>query len=581
MKLMCPGKRLTSLFVPVVLLALLFSVNLHAQSKKSAANKKTATKKSQTVAKDVRKDKKSASRKDSKKEALAKKTGKGDPRKEKAAAKTRDSRRDAKKDTSREKLTAKERRREKERDAKDNKSSKNRAEARRIEAERRREAEARRQAALAEQRRREQAAREARARKLAFERGLRTETVENIAKDDTSGEDPHVRRAAVNALGGHAGTVVVMEAKTGKVLTIVNQDWAIRDSFKPCSTIKLVTGVAGINENLIDDDGKIKNSSTKMDLDYALAKSNNGYFQRVGVNMGSPKMIAYAKSLGLGEKTGINADGETPGKLPYGNNNARIYSHGDDFAVTPLQLAVMVSALSNGGKKVVPQITRPRVERTAFRPHVRETIQLPMRSVEGVLPGMMGAAEYGTARRGVDASMGVAGKTGSCIERGSWVGLFASVAPVEDPKYSVVVITRGQSERGKYAAAIAGKIYQALGGQIRRNRDLLYARQLKARPALPSDAANEEADEGEDADMAEAEQQGVPAPIIVGAPRNQIATAQPTVPEKKLVQKTTMSKPAFSPVVIQFDKSGADKKDVEPAEVAPEKRERPRIVKNK
>jgi hypothetical protein len=48
-----------------------------------------------------------------------------------------------------------------------------------------------------------------------------------------------------------------------------------------------------------------------------------------------------------------------------------------------------------------------------------------------------------------------------------------------------------------------------------------------------------------------------------------VATAQPVVPEKKLVQKTTQSKPSFSPVVIEFDKSGAAKK------------ERPRIVKNK
>jgi penicillin-binding protein 2 len=565
MKLMCPQKRLTSLFFPIALIALLFSSPLHAQSKKTTSTKKAVAKKSVVQAKDARKDKKVTSRK----EQLAKKKDpRKDTRKEKATAKTRDSRRDTKKDTKRERLTAKDRQRENERGANGKKLS--RAEARRADAERRREAEARRQAALAEQRRREQAAREARARKLAFERGLRTATVENIAKDDTTGEDLNVRRAAVTALGGHAGTVVVMEAKTGKVLTIVNQDWAIRDSFKPCSTIKLVTGVAGINENIIDGGGKITNSSTSMDLDYALAKSNNPYFQRVGVNMGSPKMIAYAKSLGLGEKTGINADGETPGRLPYGNNNARIYSHGDDFAVTPLQLAVMVSAISNGGKKVVPQIAKSRVERTASTAPVRGSVNLPLRSVEGVLPGMMGAAEYGTARRGVDASMGVAGKTGSCIERGSWVGLFASVAPVEDPKYSVVVITRGQNERGRYAAAIAGKIYQALGGQIRRNRDLLYARQLKTRPAVPDVAPDGDSDEGEESDVAEAGETEQ-APIVVGAPQTRIASAQPAVPEKKLVQKTTQSRPSFSPVIIQFDKSGAD----------PAKAQRPRVVKNK
>lgn len=571
MKLMCPQKRLSSLFFPIVFIALLFSSNLHAQSRKSASQKKAVAKKSAAQARDARKDKKASSRKETRKEQLASKKRKNDSRKEKSVARSRDNRRDAKKDTKKERLTAKERQREKDRDAKGKKLSK--AEARRVDAERRRDAEKRRQAALAEQRRREQAAREARARRLAFERGLRTATVENIAKDDTSGEDPNVRRAAVNALGGHAGTVVVMEAKTGKILTIVNQDWAIRDSFKPCSTIKLVTGVGGINENIIDGDGKITNSSTRMDLDYALAKSNNGYFQRVGINMGSSKMIQYASTLGLGEKTGINAEGETPGRLPYGNSNARIYSHGDDFEVTPLQLAVMVSALSNGGKKVVPQIARPRVERTSFSPHVRANVGLPMRSVEGVLPGMIGAAEYGTARRGVDASMGVAGKTGSCIGKGSWVGLFASVAPIEDPKYSVVVITRGQSERGKYAAAIAGKVYQALGGQIRRNRDLLYARQLKVRP-IDASAADDEGDEGEESDMAEAEQEveapvqsPVQPPIVVGSQRNNVAAVQSE--PKKMVQKTAQSRPSFSPVIIEFDKSGAAKST------------RPRIVKNK
>lgn len=558
MKFMCPQKRLTSLFFPVILVALLFSANLHAQkSKKTASTKKTTvSKKTSASTKDARNKK--ASKKDSKKEQLAK-NKKNDSR-SKATAR-RDSKRDAKKQT------AKETRREREQTSKNKKLS--RAEARRLDAERRREAEKRRQAALAEQRRREQLAREARERKLAFERGLRTTTLDNIAKDDASGEDPHVRSAAVNALAGHAGTVVVMEAKTGKVLTIVNQDWAIRDAFKPCSTIKLVTGVGGLNESVIDNDGHITNSSTRMDLDYALAKSNNGYFQRVGVNMGSPKMIAYAKSLGLGERTGINADGETPGRLPFGNNNARIYSHGDDFAVTPLQLAVLVSALSNGGKKLVPQIVKPQMERAAFKPIVKEQLSLPMHSVEGVLPGMIGAAEYGTAHRGVDANMGVAGKTGSCIERGSWVGLFASVAPVEDPKYSVVVITRGQSERGKYAAAIAGKVYQALGGQIHRNRDLLYARHLKPKPAF--DAAGE-GDEGEDSDAADADVAGAEVPAANVARPTTIVVAKAPDQDKKLVQKTTQSKP-ITPVVIEYDRSGAD--------VPAEKKERPRVVKNK
>ena len=119
---------------------------------------------------------------------------------------------------------------------------------------------------------------------------------------------------------------------------------------------------------------------------------------------------------------------------------------------------------------------------------------------------MIGAAEYGTARRGVDATLGVAGKTGSCIEKGSWVGLFASVAPVADPQYSVVVITRGQGERGKYAAAIAGKIYNVLGKRINNGNKNLAKVPLILKPQPKVNAttsAQIDTDEGEDSDDAD------------------------------------------------------------------------------
>jgi hypothetical protein len=569
---MRPEKRLAQLSALVVFVLLIFSVNLTAQSKKKAD-----VKKKQSAAKDVRKN----SRKDSKKETLAKKDSKRDSRKEKASAKAKDSKKEkltAKERRERdrkEKLTAKERSRDKAKDNNSRKDSKlSRAERRREEAERRREAEARRQAALAEQRRREQAAREARARRLAFEKGLRDQTQANILNDDPTGEDINVRRAAVNALANHAGTVVVMEAKTGKVLTIVNQDWAIRNSFKPCSTIKLVTAVGGLTENVIEDDGSVRNTSTRRNLDDAIAFSDNPYFQRVGVNFGTNRMIEYAKKLGLGERTGINADGETAGRLPYGNNNPRIYSHGDDFEVTPLQLAVMTSAIANQGKKVVPFVPKVRLERAGFQPQYKGQIGVPQRSIQNLLPGMIGAAEYGTARRGVDASMGVAGKTGSCIFKGTWIGLFTSVAPVEDPKYSVVVITRGQGERGKYAAAIAGKVYSALRGDIHRGPELIAHKQVKPAFDPKGDDDEEEADEVDADDLIADDQQ---APIVVGAKTNQVVAAQPVPEQKKLVQRTSSSKPVtFAPKVITFDRSGADKDTT-----VVERKERPRIVKNK
>lgn len=279
--------------------------------------------------------------------------------------------------------------------------------------------------------------------------------------DDLAGEDAEIRRIAVDALGTANGTVVVMNAQTGRIVTIVNQDWAIRESFKPCSTIKIVTGIAGYSESLINSDGSLAKGSYRLDLDQALAYSNNAYFQKVGASLGSEKLIYYASELGLGTVTGINAPGESAGKLPFGNENLRIYSHADDFEVTPLQLAVMVSAVTNGGRLVVPRIARGDREKARFKGYLRRNLDIAPSVYRRVIPGMMGAAEYGTAKI-IPNDLHVAGKTGSCISKGTWVGLFASVAPANDPKYAVVVITRGPRARGRYSAAIAAKIYEAL-----------------------------------------------------------------------------------------------------------------------
>jgi penicillin-binding protein 2 len=566
--------RLSSLKIlsAFLLFFLLLSANTPAQTKKTAsASKKkpqSPTKtnvQDKTSAKSAKKD--SPSKKD--KDSIAKKDSAA---KEKSVKNDKKSIAEAKRPAENKKQAESKKQIEEKRQAKIRQAEEEKR--REIEEARRREIEeARRQAALEEKRRREQLIREARARQIAFERGLRTETIENIAGDNTDGEDLEVRRAAVNALGNRAGTIVVLEPQTGKVLTVVNQDWAIHKSFKPCSTIKLVTAVAGLNEHLIGEEGNIRSRRFPMNLNDALAFSNNIYFQAVGSNLGNDKMISYAQTLGLGQPTGINVAGETAGKLPYGNGNARIYSHGDDFEVSPLQLAVLVSAVSNHGKVIVPHVPRSAFERTNFRGTLRRQINLPQTSLEGVLPGMVGAAAYGTARRGVDSSMGVAGKTGSCIAGGSWVGLFTSVAPVENPQYAVVVITRGQSERGKYAAAIAGKIYQTLRARIREKRVENIAKliiETKAQPQIDAKSSAQideiAGEESEDGDTPVKKETANETKII--AEQTAPKVAAPKLAEKIAAKTDGKSSVLFPTVVINVRKPPGEGK-------------RPRIVTNK
>src|SRR5215831_1912914 len=323
---------------------------------------------------------------------------------------------------------------------------------RRASEEARRRAEAARQAAIARQR--------------AAEEAMRNEAESDIAKDSTVGEDPEVRRAAVAALGHHAGTVVVMDPKSGRVYTVVNQEWGLRRGFKPCSTIKLVTGVAGISEKVIQPVETVSvGGNYSLNLTEALAHSNNTYFQRVGGEVGFDKMVSYARELGLGEKTGINYPNEYAGRIPLFKSGYAVNhmsSHGDDFEVTAIQLAELVSAMSNGGKLLTPHLPRTPEENDKFKSETRRRINISQETLNRMLPGMIGAVNYGSGRKAYRPEQTVAGKTGTCIGQGAWLGLFTSYAPVVNPKLAVVVITRGTDAHNHLPAAVAGDIYRAL-----------------------------------------------------------------------------------------------------------------------
>lgn len=361
----------------------------------------------------------------------------------------------------------------------------NRTERRRMEIRRR--AEAARMAAL----QRERAAQDA----------LRDRVQALIAKDDTTGEDPEIRRIAMSALGQHAGTVVVMNPRTGQVYSIVNQQWALREGFKPCSTIKLVTGLAGLNEGVIDrQDTTTVSDGNRVSLTSALAHSKNEYFQTVGGRVGFSKMIEYARQLGLGEKTGINVVNETAGRVPQlktGFAVNHMSSHGDDFKVTAMQLATLVSAMSNGGKLLKPFVTR--TSQTAT-PRIRRIVDIDSASFQGMLPGMIGAVSYGSGRKAFDPQETIAGKTGTCIEQGAWIGLFVSYAPVKDPELAVVVIGKGVDGRSHFPAVVAGRIYRELNSRLGPGNApvMAAANQQTAITDVDSDQDDEEADAASD-----------------------------------------------------------------------------------
>ncbi len=303
---------------------------------------------------------------------------------------------------------------------------------------------------------------------------LLSSTRSYIEQDDLSGEDLELRSAAVGVLGEHPATVVIMDPNTGRVYTIVNQKWAVGKPVKPCSTIKLITSIAALNEGVADPYYTTTiPSGGSINMINALAHSNNEYFQLLGRNLGFDLMINYARDWGLGSRTGINIDGESPGFLPdYKSPQAlpRMCSHGDDIGVTALQLAVLTSAIANGGKIYKPQILRTEAEKQNFKPVLLRKTTLSQEDREKLIEGMLGAVSYGTARRSGAAPLNVAGKTGSCNGEESKLGLFASFSSPDNPEMVVVVISSGSGEKGSVSADVAGQIYNQIAHRLGKNK---------------------------------------------------------------------------------------------------------------
>jgi penicillin-binding protein 2 len=322
--------------------------------------------------------------------------------------------------------------------------------------------------------------RRARARYLARLRvlqardsALRNIAAGNILNDDTTGEDPEIRAAVVNALQGRSGTAVVMDPSNGRVYSVVNQQMALGSPVKPCSTVKMIVGLAALHEGVFDPNQDVQLSTRySMNLTDALARSNNPVFEVLGRMLGYDRVMKYASDFGFGSKTGINYRSESDGFLPDEGEQetGHMSSHGDGFGVTAMQLAVFTSAIANGGNLYTPRVVRTPEEARDFVPELKRKIVMSPEDRLRLLAGMMGAVNYGTAKLAYNSLGQVAGKTGTCRGSRDKLGLFTSFSSADNPRVVVTVITTGSTEAGRRAAEIAGRIYSAISPRFFRER---------------------------------------------------------------------------------------------------------------
>jgi len=287
--------------------------------------------------------------------------------------------------------------------------------------------------------------------------------------DSFEGDDLVARNAAVGALGRLNGSVVVADADSGRILTVVNQKLAYKSGYQPCSTIKVPVALAALSETVVDRLTKIRiYGNTKVAMTEALAKSNNQYFASLGEKLGFERMSYYARLFGLGEKASLDIAEEQPGILPSEmprSGMGMMTSFGDGITITPLEMAGLMGAVANGGTLYYLQYPKNQQQAGAMIPQVKRRLDIDSLIPE-IKPGMMGAVEYGTARRiGFDPNEPIYGKTGTCTDTRSptHLGWFGSFTEVNGQRLVVVVLlTGGSAVSGPTAAGVAGNVYKNL-----------------------------------------------------------------------------------------------------------------------
>jgi cell division protein FtsI/penicillin-binding protein 2 len=291
--------------------------------------------------------------------------------------------------------------------------------------------------------------------------------------DAVDGEDLVVRKAALDALGPYNGSVVVTDPQTGRILSIVNQKLALRGAYQPCSTVKMVVSLASLSEGILGSSTNVHLTRRySMDMTQAIARSNNLYFAKLGEELGFDRVVKYGKMFGLGEKAGLDIPGEEPGYLASdvpSTGVGMMTSFGDGIRLTPLELTSIVTTIANGGTMYYLQYPRSQEEVDKFVPRIKRELEIST-FIPQVKAGMLGAVEYGTAKRAnFDPNELILGKTGTCTDTeqpGVHLGWFGSFNDVGNKKVAVVVLlTGGRGISGPIASSVAGKVYHNLALQ--------------------------------------------------------------------------------------------------------------------
>jgi len=327
------------------------------------------------------------------------------------------------------------------------------------------------------------------------------------------------------------GAIVVLDPRNGDVLAMASnpdfdpnsfakgitaKEWkellsakkpllnrAISAVYPPGSTFKIAVALAALVEGIVDEDTvfycpgsmmignrrfKCWTSHGRINFLNAIAKSCDVAFYSIGLKLGAEKIAKYARLLGLGDLTGVDIPGEVKGLIPdpswkkepwYIGDTANMSIGQGYVQVTPIQMAVLVSAIANGGKvykpRVVSKIIRQDGTIETQPPTLVRDLSNFRREIGIIQEGMKLVVEKGTGILAKVEGISVAGKTGTAenfpnIENplGKDHAWFIAYAPVDNPEIALSIVIEQGGHGGSTSAPIAAEIisYYLTGRKI-------------------------------------------------------------------------------------------------------------------
>jgi penicillin-binding protein 2 len=375
------------------------------------------------------------------------------------------------------------------------------------------------------------------------ELGLLAETDAIPGKQLKLSVDIDLQIAAEEALEGKNGAIVAMDPRTGEILAMVSRptfdpnDFAVRVSrdewnklvtdpdkpllnkaiqaqLAPGSTFKIVMSVAGWQEGIaqtlhVNCTGSaefygrrfgcwVKGGHGPVSLEKAIYQSCDVFFYTLAEKLGIERIAKYATDFGLGQKTGIDLPNEVSGVMPSEEWKIRNFKQkwfaGETIsvgigqgaiAITPVQLMRAISAISMGGKMVVPHVVDPQELPPGYveTSHVTDvkTVPIDPNGWQFITDAMSRVLlPEGTAPSAHIPGIDIAGKTGSAQivslalrakhqnnEDFAQNGWFVGFTPRRNPDIVICVLFEG-GEHGKLAARLATQVLKAYVDKQRR-----------------------------------------------------------------------------------------------------------------